>query len=214
MSAMRNGWIKILEIAIPVALVVVGVAVFRFYIWWNKSQCVRYTRRLAAQGDPDGLNGMGVFYQEKGDHARAVEYFSRAAEGGHAEAKALLGHCYLVGEGVEPCLPRALELFRESAEGGSEYGQLYLADCYAEGRGVPIDAQEAVRLYELSAAQECSEAQYKLSKCFMRGIGVEMDYDHALELLRRAAYNLHEDAARELDELGVPYKTLLDDEEK
>lgn len=214
MCAMSSSLIDILEIAIPVVVVGVCIAAFRFYVWWIKSQCVRNTRRLAKQGDPEGLNGMGIYCQEKGDHAQAVEYFSRAAERGHAEAKALLGHCYLVGEGVEPSLPRALDLFRAAAEEGSEYGQLYLAECYEDGQGVTPDAHEAVRLYELSAAQDCSDAQYKLGMCYLRGIGVEADKDRAIELLQRAAYKLQGDAARELDELGLPYKTLLDDDEQ
>lgn len=203
-----------LTILLPAAVVALAVVAFRVAIWWNVTRTLRHTRKLAAQGDADGLNGMGIYYQQKGNDTQAAEHFHRAARLNHSEAKGHLGGCYLHGRGVEQNTTRALELLRESAAAGSEVGQTLLGMCYMEGNGVEADAQEAARLFGLAAAQDDEEAQYLLGMCYLQGTGVEPDRDRAIELLRSAAYNLQPEAAQKLDELGIHYITILDEDEK
>lgn len=173
---------------------------------------LRHMRRLAAQGDPEGLNSLGIYCREKGQHEQAASYFSRAAASGHGEAIGLLGLCYLHGEGIEQNTTRAVELFHESAERGSAVGHLYLGICYMEGNGMPQDAEKAIHHLEIAADLDDEDAQYWLGMCYLQGIGTTINREHAIALLRKAAYNLQNDAAAQLDEMGIGYKTIVDDE--
>ncbi len=59
-----------------------------------------------------GRNGV------KKDYAKAVEYFTTAAEGGHAEAQYRLGWCYQYGFGVSKDLEKARYWFGKAAAQG------------------------------------------------------------------------------------------------
>lgn len=198
-------------IVVPILLLALAIVVGRGILWWVSTAPLRRMRRLAAQGDPDGLTGMGIYLLDRGQPQRAADCFARAAEQGHAAAQGWLGLCYLRGAGVEPNPSRALECLRVSAAAGAAAGCLHLGNCYLEGNGVEQNAEEAVRLYEQAAAQDDDDACYALGMCCLQGIGTPANRDRAISLLRRAAYVLHAEATEKLDELGVSYKTIEDD---
>ena len=54
------------------------------------------------------------------DYAKAVEYFTRAAESGAPHAFFGLGECYYAGKGVEKDLEKAAEYYRKALEAGYE----------------------------------------------------------------------------------------------
>ena len=62
----------------------------------------------------------------------AVQYYTRAAELGNAEAQYKLGCCYETGDGVEKDLKEAEYWFRKSAEQGEEQAQAALKRLCAE----------------------------------------------------------------------------------
>lgn len=47
---------------------------------------------------------------------KAVEWYTKAAEQGHAAAQYNLGNCYYDGEGVEKDLQKAIEWYTKAAE--------------------------------------------------------------------------------------------------
>lgn len=73
-------------------------------------------------GDSESLFTMGCCYVSgsvvKQDLSKAVEYFKKAAEKGHALAQCELGVCYCNGEGVEADVEEGVRWFEESASQG------------------------------------------------------------------------------------------------
>ena len=81
----------------------------------------------------------------------AVEWYRKAAEQGHAKARARLGMCYVKGRGVKKNPAEALRLFKLAAEQGQPKAQLELGLAYRDGKGVPQDIVQAQAWLMLSA---------------------------------------------------------------
>lgn len=98
------------------------------------------------------------------DHAKAVSYFRKAAELGHAESQCKLGDCYQLGEGVKKNDTEAVKWFRMAADQGNAYGQYNLAYFYENGLGVKKDTKEAIRWYRKAAEQGDEVAKKALQR--------------------------------------------------
>ena len=68
------------------------------------------------------------------DDAKAVEFFTIAAEGGHAGAQSYLGHCYRYGWGVSKDLEKARYWYQQAANQGNEVARQQLDDLNRTGR--------------------------------------------------------------------------------
>lgn len=87
---------------------------------------------------------------KSGDMVTAGSLYRRAADGGHAEAQARVGHILYRGSDNE----RALEYFRKSAAQDNANGQFGVAFMYQRGEGgVQQDMAEAHKWYALAAQQ-------------------------------------------------------------
>lgn len=71
------------------------------------------------------------------DSFKAVEWYRRAAEQGHALAQFYLGLAYDLGQGVPADAVKAVEWYGKVAEQGHTFAQNNLANMYLDGRGVP-----------------------------------------------------------------------------
>ena len=60
------------------------------------------------------------------DRGKAVEWFTKAAEQGHANGQGSLGTCYEHGEGVAQDVGKAVEWYAKAAEQGLAGAQLSL----------------------------------------------------------------------------------------
>ena len=60
----------------------------------------------------------GCGYLADGNYTKAVEYFQKAAEQGHAEAQYNLGVCYYFGQGVTKSYPEAVKWLKKAAAQG------------------------------------------------------------------------------------------------
>ena len=94
-------------------------------------------------------NGDGV----PEDDAKAVEWFSRAAEQGDPAAQNNLGRMYADGEGVPEDDPKAVEWYSKAAEQGNATAQYSLASMYANGHGVPENDVQAFVWFDRAARQ-------------------------------------------------------------
>ena len=128
-------------------------------------------------------NGNGV---EK-DYAKAVEWYTKAAEQGNAEGQWRLGNCYCSGNGVEKDDTKAVEWYTKAAEQGDSAGQWRLGNCYYYGYGVEKDYVKAVEWYTKAAEQGDSDGQWLLGTCYILGYGVEKDYVKAVEWYTKSA---------------------------
>ena len=73
----------------------------------------------------------------------AIEWFTRAAEQGHAGGQHDLGVMYIKGQGVAQNYEMALEWFTKSAEQGGAEAQAALGVMYFAGKGTGQDVTEA-----------------------------------------------------------------------
>ena len=145
----------------------------------------------------DGENGVTK------DLKKAVEYFTKAAEQGHASAQADLGDCYYNGNGVYEDNDKAVEWYRKAAEQGNASGQYGLGGCYLYGYGVTKNYAKALELYRKAANQGNAKAQNSIGTCYYHGEGVKKNYVQAIEWFRKAA---DQGNACALYNLGLCYK--------
>ena len=99
------------------------------------------------------LNAKGEEYYFAGDYTKAVEYYQKAAEQGHADAQCYLGVCYANGSGVTKNYAEAVKWYLKSAEQGNAKAQNNLGVCYYNGEGVAQSYTEAVKWLKKAAGQ-------------------------------------------------------------
>ncbi|MDX2464407.1 MAG: tetratricopeptide repeat-containing serine protease family protein [Porticoccus sp.] len=123
-----------------------------------------------------------------------MEWFTKAAEQGHAEAYFYLGAAYAGGEGVPKDAVKAVEWWTKAAEQGDADAQAWLGAAYYDGEGVAKDAAKAVEWYMKAAEQGNAAVQYLLGKAYAKGKGAPKDAAKAVEWFTKAAEQGHADA--------------------
>ncbi len=101
--------------------------------------------------------------------ASAVEWLTRAAELGHADAQYELGQMHAQGLGTAQDFERALHCYQQAAEQGHDKAQFNLGFLHAHGQGV---AQDYVKAYEWYAISDASG--YALAKQNLDFIGKKL----------------------------------------
>ena len=144
-----------------------------------------------AEEAADAQYRKGLSFYEQRDYTKAVEWFQKAAEQGHAIAQCYLGVCYERGRGVQQDYTKAVEWFQKAAEQGDAAAQFNLGVCYYYGRGVQQDYTKAVEWYKKAAEQGDAGAQCNLGVCYENGHGVQQDYTKAVEWYKKAANQGH-----------------------
>ncbi len=110
-------------------------------------------------------NGRGVIQ----DDEKAVEWYQKAAEQGHAIAQYDLSWMYQHGRGVSPNSSEALKWCRKAAEQGYADAQNTLGWRFQYVRGVNVqNYDEAIRWYRTAAEQGHADAQHRLSELSAR----------------------------------------------
>jgi TPR repeat protein len=167
--------------------------------------------------DPWSLFELGVKY-EKGngvpqDYGKAVEYYRRAAEQGHEEARVHLGFLYYNGRGVSQDYGEAAKWFRMAAEQGKQgnaKAQFTLGHMYDYGYGVLPNNSEAVSWYRKAAEQGYAEAQFFLGSKYAKGEDVPRNDLEAAKWYRKAAAQGHGPAKEALREMNKAENTPLE----
>lgn len=160
------------------------------------------------------------------NNAKAVGYFTVAAEGGHSEAQYLLGVCYRLGYGVGIDIEKARYWYEKSAAQGNKaarnvldslnkktvkkktYTQQELEAIFQEGYkyytgyNVIMNNKKAVELFTIAAENGHSEAQRLLGICYRNGYGVSKDLQKARYWYQQAANQGNESARLQLDDLN------------
>ena len=129
-------------------------------------------------------NGTGV----PKDLVKAVAWFRKAADQGHARAQYFLGVAYANGTACPQKDPtRAAVWYRKAAEQGLAEAQYNLGVAYYEGEGVPKDLEQAAEWYRRAADQGDAAAQHNLGRLYAMGEGVSKDHTQAANWYRKAA---------------------------
>lgn len=121
------------------------------------------------------------------DESKAVEWFTKAAELGHAKAQNVLATCYANNRGVELDQEKAIFWWYEAAGQGEAEAQLSLGVLYANGVGVEADEKKAFLYFTKAAEQGHPTAIEWVAECYNAGFAVEKDERKAQELFMEAA---------------------------
>jgi len=102
---------------------------------------LRQLRADAAAGDPESECTLGFLHHRgrggvRASFKKAVHYYSRAAEKGHAIATCNLASCHFHGQGVKEDLLKAARLWRKAALMGDPVAQCDLGIMYRFGEGL------------------------------------------------------------------------------
>ncbi len=96
------------------------------------------------------------------DRGQALQWFRKAAEGGHLGALSALGWKYMTGDGVRRDDAAAFQWLRRAAERGDTSAQNNLGVLYALGHGVAADPAEAAKWFRLAADKGAADAKRNL----------------------------------------------------
>ena len=163
------------SVAAVLALLIGGLA------WYSIDTFI-----LMQNNDAGSQFNFGLVYYKKGDSAKAVEWYEKAAAQGLPVAQGELGSMHHMGLGVKQDYAKAKEWYEKAAANGWAKAQYSLGLMYYKGLGVEQDYAKAKELYEKSAAQAYAPAQCSLGLMYEGGSGVKQDYIKARELYEKA----------------------------
>ncbi len=141
----------------------------------------------AKAGDIEAQTELGHLYARgaqgaKQDFAKAVEWFTRAADKGSSPAQRALGLMFLHGRGVTQDLTYAVQRLGQAALSGDPRSQHWLGVVYEKA-----DDAESARWYKMAAEQGHAPSQLALGRLTAEGRGVPQDYVEAAKWLELAA---------------------------
>ena len=131
--------------------------------------------RQAQSGDAAAQSDLAYEYYQQGNHAKAFEWFTKAAGQGHADAQYKLGVMYGLGKGVLQDYQKAVEWFTKAANQGDAWAQKNLGVMYRNGQGMRQDYQKAFEWYTKAANQGYTWAQKNLGVMYRNGQGVRQN---------------------------------------
>jgi tetratricopeptide (TPR) repeat protein len=154
--------------------------------------------QLASAGDTEAMNNVAYayYYGEgvRGDQAKAIEWYKRAAEEGNSRAMYNLGQAYEQGWGVAQNSEEAAAWYEEAAEAGHVKAMYTIATIYERGEGVDQDDEKAAEWYLKAAEAGDAVAMHNIGMCYAVGKGVPADKKLALQWLQKSTDAGYEDA--------------------
>ncbi len=173
---------------------------------------VDYLEEADAGGDGDErtLFLLGRAYQRgwdvrEPDSRRALGYFQRAADMGHAESAWQVGMAHLRGAGVSASDVLAVDWFVRAGESGDPRGDVSAAYLISHGRGAIEDDREARRLYQRAAEKGSAHALRGLGEMLLRGEGGARDEVRGLAYVMLAeSAGVKAEASRASEPLPAP----------
>lgn len=167
----------------------------------DPAKAVATFSRLADQGVPAGLRTMGELHASglagvEKDFDKALDYFTRAAQGNDATAQVVLAGYYdqgvdlTPGDGkveVTPNPAAALELYRLAARNNVPVALFNVGIFYETGRSVDRDPAKAFAHYLQAAGGGFAPAMQKTGVYYLNGVGTLKDPIAASGWFSRAA---------------------------
>lgn len=167
----------------------------------DPAKAVATFSKLADQGVPAGLRTMGELHASglagvEKDFAKALDYFTRAAQGNDPTAQVVLAGYYdqgvdvTPGDGkveVTPNPAAALELYRLAARSNVPLALFNVGIFYETGRSVDRDAAKAFAHFLQAAGGGFAPAMQKTGVYYLNGVGTLKDPVAASGWFSRAA---------------------------
>jgi len=192
--------------------------------YYDPARGLRYLNESAARGDIYGYNNLGLVYMnglggEKKDARLALDWFTKAADGGHPNAPGNIGTLIATGAlGKKPDLGQAVEWFDKGLERGDANAGAYAAYLIlTEGAGGLSPADAAYRAGRAAALRDKKsverarkvlealppEAVDEASQRLLQALGADVTPDGAFGDSSKAAYQTladqHGDTSVETD---------------
>ena len=145
--------------------------------------------RQAQSGDAAAQLDLAHEYYSQGNHAKAFEWYTKAAGQGDADAQAILGAMYAKGQGVHQDYHKAVEWTTKAAHQGHADAQTILGLMYYNGEGVRQDYRKAVEWTAKAAGQGFAAAQNNLGVMYENGEGVRQNKSTAKRYYGQACDN-------------------------
>lgn len=165
----------------------------------------------AKSGDAVAQYNLGSFYDSKESKGRgrtrdaqqAVDWYTRAAEQGHANAQFDLGRMYVTGKGVTQNVELGVAWQLKAAEQGLASAQFVIGKRYFSGAGLTQDYQQALDMFLGAADQGLVSAQNQLGAMLFKGEGVPQDLVQAHKWFSIASTGD--------DGSATPYRSILEE---
>ena len=146
--------------------------------------------------DPNALRRMGARLYQEGDYNRAIEFLTKAAELGDADAHYHLGYMYWQGRGVEKDEERSNYHDEKAAIGGHPTARYNLA-CQEGGNG---NFERAVKHFIIAAKLRYEESMKALWKFYSYGTITKEELESTLRT-HKAAIDETKSAERDAAEV-------------
>ncbi len=153
----------------------------------NHAAAAAEYKRLAEQGDGEAQASLAeMYFTGRGvdrDQEAAIQWFRRAAEGGHIASQVHLG---MISAQVQK-FELSVKWFRMAAEAGDADGMTNLAELYLRGLGLERNAAQALDWFAKAADQGDPAHQLQLGGLYLDGAAGEPDVESGLRWIGRAA---------------------------
>lgn len=151
-----------------------------------------------AEGNANAACNIGSLYYTgragEQNYAKALKYYTIAADGGCRQAQENLGYCYYYGRATEVDYEKAFYYFALGAFDGHICSLYKIGDMYRNGYYVKKNEIEAYSIYKRCLETMTAEAMplvgadvmMRIADCYFEGIGTEVEYEYALEYYQKA----------------------------
>lgn len=161
----------------------------------------------AGQGYPAAQCALAGYYSTGcgdiiPDMDRAVDLYSKAADGGDSDAMRELARHLLGRSDSDRSHRKALELLQTAVDNENTGAMILLGSCYENGESVKKNAKKAFELYLRAAELEDIDAYFLVGTCYQTGTGTGKDLKKAKYWLEKG---VEEDNGFCLDALGHMY---------
>lgn len=130
----------------------------------NPEKALGWYEKAAGQGDAYAMYQAYRLYDEKGEHAYAVQLLQKSADAAYLPAVSRLADMYFDGTTVGKNEAKAARLYLYGAEHGSSHCQERIAYCYKNGIGVGKDDALSRHWYKKAAEAGSADAQYVMGE--------------------------------------------------
>ena len=163
----------------------------------------------ANSGNADSQNQLGDAYFDgigiEQDHAKAFEWYLRAAEQGHGKAQYNVAYAYANGIGAQKNTSEAIKWYGKSADQGIALAEYVLAKMFIGGQYLEQDLTKGLDLLHKASNQGLDLAQYDLGTIYLEGKIVVPDVNKGISFLVLSAEQGNKDAQYKL---GLAYSSL------
>ncbi|MGA8654760.1 MAG: protein kinase [Chthoniobacterales bacterium] len=152
----------------------------------NPEKALEWYQLAADKGNVQAMDQAGLLFathKNPEDERKAVDYFTKAADGGDRTGKYLAGECYYFGKGVAPDQTKALSFLREAAALREPRAMDLLGTHFRHQK----QYEQARHYYEEAAANGYALSLSNLGVLYMNGEGVTRNPEAAANLFRQGA---------------------------